>query len=213
VRRPSAAPVSLEAKFSPNPSQTKTEPILQRLKGSALVRRAFDKKFTFRLTKAAEGRRTPGRWRAVATSILSAMLFVSRLASAQQPITNDSPVQFRAVDIYIDSKDKALAAYQLTFSVANGGAKIVGIEGGDRPAFAEPPYYDPKAMQQERVIIAAFSTNAVNALPTGKTRVATIHLQLNSATQPEFNLKLQAAADADGNRIKAETSVEERKAK
>src|SRR5262245_34974792 len=170
-------------------------------------------------TKAAESRRTPGRWRAVAHSSLIAKLFliamilVSALAQSTSAQTNAAPVRFRAVDIYVDSKDKPLAAYQLDFSVIGGGAKIVGIEGGERPAFAEPPYYDPTAMQQERVIIAAFSTNAVNALPTGKTRVATIHLQLSGATEPEYNLKLQAAADADGNRIKAETSFEERKAK
>ena len=59
----------------------------------------------------------------------------------------------------------ALAAYQIEFSVTNILTKIVGIEGGQHPAFREPPFYDPKAMQQERVIIAAFSTD--NAEPYG----------------------------------------------
>ena len=127
----------------------------------------------------------------------------------------DAAVQFRAVDIYVDSKEMPLAAYQLEFSVTNAAsaAKIVGIEGGESPAFSEPPFYDPQAMQHERVIIAAFSTNTVDNLPKGKTRVATIHLQTARAVEPEFALKLETAADTTGNRIPAETSVEERKTK
>jgi hypothetical protein len=129
--------------------------------------------------------------------------------------TGDAAVEFRAVDVYVDSKEQLLAAYQLEFSVTNAAsaAKIVGIEGGDAPAFSEPPFYDPQAMQHERVIIAAFSTNAISDLPHGKTRVATIHLQTNRAVEPEYQLKLEAAADTNGNRISAETIAEERKTK
>ena len=128
---------------------------------------------------------------------------------------DDAAIQFRAVDIYVDSKEEPLAAYQLEFSVTNAAsaAKIVGIEGGESSAFSEPPFYDPQAMQHERVIIAAFSTNSVRNLPKGKTRVATIHLQTSRAVKPEFELKLEAAADSNGNRIPVETSVEERKKK
>jgi len=128
---------------------------------------------------------------------------------------DDAAVQFRAVDIYVDSKDQPLAAYQLEFSVTNAAsaAKIVGIEGGEHSAFSEPPFYDPKAMQHERVIVAAFSTNALGNLPRGKTRVATIHLQTSRAVEPKYELKLEVAADSNGNRIPVETSVEERKAK
>jgi hypothetical protein len=128
--------------------------------------------------------------------------------SAQEPA-----VRFGAVDLYIDSKDKPLAAYQLEFSAPAGDVKIIGIEGGEHPAFSRPPYYDPKAMQQERVIIAAFSTNAVDNLPVGKTRVATIHFQVRSAASPDFQLKLQVAADAQGNKIPVEASAQERKPK
>jgi hypothetical protein len=134
-------------------------------------------------------------------------------AAAQQTATNDSAIRFRAVDIYVDSKDKPLAAYQIEFSVTNGNARIVGIEGGEHSAFSEPPFYDPKAMQHERVIIAAFSTNVASNLPKGKMRIATIHIQTGSAVELEFELKLQAAADSNGNKIAAEANAEERKAK
>ena len=127
---------------------------------------------------------------------------------AQQP-AEESRIRFRAVDIYIDSANTPLAAYQLEFSVTNGVAKIVGIEGGSHRAFHEPPFYDPKAMQQERVIIAAFSTEEPKNLPTGKTRVATIHIQTIGIEQPAFQLKLETAGDSGGNRIPATVSAQE----
>ena len=65
-------------------------------------------------------------------------------AFAQPVSTNNAAVRFVAVDIFVDSQDKSLAAYQLEFSVTNGVAKIVGIEGGEHPAFREAPFYDPK---------------------------------------------------------------------
>jgi hypothetical protein len=137
--------------------------------------------------------------------VLAARLF------AQQLVVEEPQVRFRAVDIYVDSTNVPLAAYQLEFSVTNGVAKIVGIEGGEHPAFHEPPYYDPKAIQQERVIIAAFSTDKPENLPTGKTRVATIHLQITGTSQPAYQLTLQTAADSAGNKIFATATVEEKK--
>ncbi len=132
---------------------------------------------------------------------------------AQSAITNTVPVQFRTVDISLDTKGKPLATYQLEFSATAGDVKIVGIEGGEHPAFAQPPFYDPKAIQHNRVIIAAFSTETADKLPKGKTRVATIHVQTKGTGELKFELKLQAAADAGGNKIAAEASVKERKTK
>jgi hypothetical protein len=175
--------------------------------------------------KAAEDRRRPRRRRAdknatwFAAAVKSVLLAMTVLAAclhsavAQQSVTNDSAVRFRAVDIYVDSKESPLAAYQIEFSVTNGNARIVGIEGGEHPAFTEPPFYDPKAMQHERVIVAAFSTNPVSNLPKGKTRLTTIHIQTSRAVGPEFELKLQAAADSNGKKIPAEASAQERNAK
>lgn len=146
--------------------------------------------------------------------ILLAILMTLACGRISAQPTQETAVQFRAVDIYVNSRAQPLAAYQLEFSVTNAAsaAKIVGIEGGDSPAFSKPPFYDPQAMQHERVIIAAFSTNTVNNLPKGKTRVATIHLQTTRGVKPEFELKLEVAADANGNRIPAEATAWERKA-
>ncbi len=128
---------------------------------------------------------------------------------AQETSSKDN-VRFLAVDIYVDSKDKPLAAYQLEFSVTNGNAKIVGIEGGEHPAFREAPYYDPKAIQEERVIIAAFSTERADNLPLGRTRLATVHLQLRGIMMSQFSVNLQAAANEVGAPLQLEVSLVER---
>lgn len=130
------------------------------------------------------------------------ILFCASAASlfAEEP---NSDIHFRAINVYVDSGSTPLAAYQLEFSVTNVTAKIVGIEGGASKAFRAPPFYDPKAMQQERVIIAAFSTDEPEHLPSGKTRVATIHIETIGEKRPAFDLKLQAAADSTGKKISA----------
>jgi hypothetical protein len=128
-----------------------------------------------------------------------------------QQTTADKAVHFRTVDVYVDSKTKPLAAYQLELSIKRGDAKIVGVEGGEHPAFKEAPFYDPKAIQQERVIIAAFNTGSADTLPKGKTRVATIHVQITGDLRPEYAIKLAATATVDGKKIPSEATFEERK--
>jgi len=143
-------------------------------------------------------------------TLLTSLLRPAALC-AQQPAHEEGPSRFSAVDIYVDSKNAPLAAYQIEFAATNGIAKIVGIEGGESTAFHEPPFYDAKAIQHERVIIAAFKTAASDKLPSGKTRIATIHLQIVGEQAPQFELKLEVAANPDGNRISADASFEERK--
>src|SRR4051812_44284824 len=140
---------------------------------------------------------------------LLAMLIVFKLGISCAQTNGEAPVRFQAVDIVIDAGATPLAAYQLEFRATNGNAKIVGIEGGEPTAFKGAPYYDPKAMQQERVIIAAFSTQS--PLPKGKVRVATIHLQISGDKEPGYSVVLQVTADAAGSRIAVAATFEERK--
>jgi len=129
---------------------------------------------------------------------------------AHTAVTNQT-IRFQAVDIFIDSKETPLAAYQLEFLVKTGDTKVVGVEGGEHPAFKDAPFYDPKAIQHERVIIAAFSTSSGDKLPKGKTRVATIHLQITGERNPDCAVQLETAATLEGRRIPVETTFEERK--
>jgi hypothetical protein len=122
-----------------------------------------------------------------------------------QPTTSPA-VRFSALDIYVDSGDRLLAAYQCEFTAARGDVKIVGIEGGEHAAFTNPPYYDPAALMNNRVILAAFNTGA--ALPIGKSRVARIHVRIAGDVQPQYELKLTTAGGSDGQRIDAKISMD-----
>jgi hypothetical protein len=120
--------------------------------------------------------------------------------------TNQAKVRFAPLHIYLDSGNKPLAAYQFELKAAAGQIKIVGVEGGQHKAFEEAPYYDPAALANNRIIIAAFNTGS--ELPKGRTRIATIHLQIIGDAEPDYELKLTVAGDADANEIPAKISFE-----
>ncbi|MHC4519851.1 MAG: hypothetical protein ACYTAS_14780 [Planctomycetota bacterium] len=135
---------------------------------------------------------------------LALALFVPRSAEASRVI--DSKVRFAPVHIYLDSGSQPLAAYQFELKATKGQIKIVGVEGGEHGAFGEAPYYDSAALMQDRIIIAAFNTGP--DLPAGRTRIATIHLQIAGDIVPEYELEPMVAADADGKEIAAELTLE-----
>ncbi len=146
----------------------------------------------------------------VAISLILAFLY----AEAGQAATKVGPkVRFAPLHIYLDSGNKSLAAYQFELKAAAGkpapakaGVKIVGVEGGQHKAFKEAPYYDPAALANDRIIIAAFNTGS--ELPRGRTRIATIHLQIIGDAEPDYELKLVVAGDADAKEIPAKISFE-----
>ena len=117
----------------------------------------------------------------------------------------EDAVRFEAIDVFVDSGDQTLAAWQLELSSMAGDARIVGIEGGEHPAYATPPYYDPKAMKSNRVIIGAFSQN--ESLPSGRCRVARIHVQLTGPGSRLWKSELTTSATAGGEKIPASVSI------
>ena len=121
------------------------------------------------------------------------------------PTTTEASSRFAFVDAFVDSKDQPLAAYQFELSARGPGVTLVGVEGGDAPAFAEPPYYDPKANLQNRIIIAAFNTGA--NLPHGRTRVARVMVRLTGNRTTAWSAKLDVAASADAKPINADIQV------
>lgn len=153
--------------------------------------------------------------RTIVIILISMCLMVSSLA--QQPVQDiiyteagppiGSPaVRFAPLHVFLDSGDQALAAFQFELKTSAGQIKIVGVEGGEHPAFGKPPYYDPAALTQDRIIIAAFDTG--DDLPTGRTRIATIHLQIIGDIEPDYALDLTVAASVDGEQIPAEITFE-----
>jgi len=147
----------------------------------------------------------------LATGLIVAGLAWQGAADATPPEPVEMPVRFEAVHVYVDSADVPLAAYQFELSATRGTMQILGVENGEHAAFAEPPFYDRKTTQQratERVVIAAYSTADAAALPTGKTRVATVHLQLSGNNAGDLAVELQAASNPDGDKIQPTITFE-----
>ena len=142
--------------------------------------------------------------RTLAPICIAALLAVT-IVCAQDDVQS---VRFGAIAVYVQTGDRPLAAYQLDLSAANGDVTIVGIEGGQSEVFTAPPYYDPAAIQNDRVIIASFSTAAADALPRGKVRIATIHVQIVGDIEPEYDATITVAAPVDGEPIDAELILE-----
>jgi hypothetical protein len=149
------------------------------------------------------------------------LLTVARLAFTQavdeqaQPII-DPPapgpaVRFEAVEVYVDSGEAPLAAYQVQLGDRAGRVQVVGVENGEHAAFGSAPFYDREAVnagKADRVILAAFSTADPKDLPTGRTRVATVHLRVAGEEQVDYQATLIAAARADGAKIPAKLTIE-----
>ena len=125
----------------------------------------------------------------------------------QKPGPATAPSSFKIVDIYIDSGPTPLAAYEFEFMAMSGDVQIVGIEKGDSPLFGDPPYYDPAALSNNRIIIGSFNTT--NELPTQRSRVARLHLHISGNTRPQYALSLIVAGSRDGTPIAATASFKE----
>lgn len=134
-------------------------------------------------------------------SILVVLLLTVANGAAAEP-------RFVAVDVFIDSA-APLAAWQFEFSDLNNATKVVGIENGDVAAFNRAPFYDRDAVaggNADRIVVADYSLTSRSDLPTGRIRVATLHLMVSGAT--DFASKLIVAATHGGKSIEAEISVE-----
>ena len=118
---------------------------------------------------------------------------------------------FQTLEIYLDPQGSPLGAYQFELTEAHGRMTVVGLENGEHPAFAQPPFYDHAAVSSgraDRVIAAAYSLRPAASLPTGRTRVCTVHVQLTGAGEPEFELSLVVAGNAEGRPIPATIEFE-----
>jgi hypothetical protein len=137
------------------------------------------------------------------------LLLLSSLLLAQAPVP-DAPsagnaVRFGALDVFVDSGAQPLAAYQFELKVTSGDVKLVGVEGGEHAAFKQPPYYDPKALAGQRIVIAAFDSGA--DLPRGRTRVARLMVQVRGAATPTYAATVQVAASPEAKAFPATISI------
>lgn len=145
---------------------------------------------------------------AAACQILVLLYAVASAADAQENAPEN--IRFEAVDIYVEAAEP-LAAWQFELSDPAAAITIVGVENGESAAFERAPYYDLEAVQQgsaDRIIVADFSLSPVSLLPIGRTRVATIHVRVMGQAEPNYNLRLIAAGNAEGHSIDAQISLD-----
>jgi hypothetical protein len=138
------------------------------------------------------------------TVLFVAVLVTAALALFARAMPVQQQPSFAFVDVVVDSGSTPLAAWQVELVDGTKQASIVGIEGGEHAAFRDPPYHDRRALQKNRVVIAAFQTDG--ALPTGSTRVARVHYH-TSGMSPVWHVQIVTAADADGRPIQAAVSI------
>ena len=132
--------------------------------------------------------------------LMAAALVLAPLAAAAGDFS------FMPLDIYIDSGDEPLAAYQFELRYDSWAYSIAGIEGGEG-ALAEAPYYDPRGMESGRIVIASFTTDPNPA--AGRVRVATVHVAVDEDVAPEqdFAVTLVVAAGPAENTVRAEIEI------
>ncbi|HXE56119.1 MAG TPA: hypothetical protein VN541_24045 [Tepidisphaeraceae bacterium] len=146
-----------------------------------------------------------------AIPILAAILLAppgaaDRNRSPSRPLdVGRSNPRFVWVDAYIDPHGAALAAYQFELTARGADVTLVGVEGGEHPAFTQPPYYDPRANVQNRIVIAAYSTGT--DLPRSRTRVARVMLRVTGNVSPAYSTKLQVAASPEAKPIEAQIDI------
>lgn len=141
------------------------------------------------------------RWRAVAALVLLAGLLCLGPQMTLRAADAEPAEQFATLDVYLDSAGRELGAYQVV--ITGRDAQLVGLSGGeDHAAFADPPFYDPRALHAAppRIIIAAFST--ATELPTHKVRVARLHVQYTGTQLPHFSPQVMVAGDRNARPLR-----------
>jgi len=137
------------------------------------------------------------------------LLLLPLLCLAASPANSPTGSRFTYVDIMIDPKGQALAAWQFEFTAEVGQISLVGVEGGDAVAYGKrPPYYDPAALAGNRIIVGDYSLDP--GAPRTRTRVARLMLEIRGDAKPQYATKLMAAANADGKTIPVELTLAEK---
>jgi hypothetical protein len=147
--------------------------------------------------------------RTATTWLLAALCATATHGLWAQPVERS---RFAVVDVYVDS-NAPVAAWQFELRERRGLMQVVGIEGGEGQGFHEPPFYDRRAVAQgnsDRVIVASYSLTTPAQLPSGRVRVASVHVRLLGEAAPDYDLRLIAAGTADGRVIDAKISLETR---
>jgi hypothetical protein len=137
-------------------------------------------------------------------AIIGGLLAVLAVGLATRPARSAAVPQPVFLPLAIElTSTSAVSAYQLEITVIAGEASFVGIEGGAAP-FDAPPSYDPEALSDRRIILAAFDTTAV--LPPGTHRVATLHVR-ELGPGAAYQVRVLAVANSAAERVTAAATI------
>ena len=117
--------------------------------------------------------------------------------------------RFVPLEVQLDSSEP-VAAWQFELEDRQAVTKVVGVENGGHPAFRTAPYYDRTAVAQgdtSRIVVADYSLADADQLPSGRFRLATLHLMVRG--EPDFELRLMTATTSEGGAIDASISLAE----
>lgn len=117
----------------------------------------------------------------------------------------EAKARFVPVEVFLDSP-QPVAAWQFELKDRNASIKVVGVENGGSDVFQRAPYYDREAVTRgdaRRIVVADYSLADESELPSGRVRVATLHLMLDG--DADFELNLVTATTADGRPIETAT--------
>ncbi len=128
-----------------------------------------------------------------------------RLGAAVASEAHTESSRFLAIDVFVDSGDWPLASWQIEIEDETHAMELVGIEGGEHPAFARPPTFDAAAFLHHRVILASFQLDG--PFPTHRTRVARLHFRMREQSIPKLVAHLRAATSVDGELIAADVET------
>lgn len=109
------------------------------------------------------------------------------------------PRIFGTIVVTLDPAGRELAGWQLRADFGKSDARIVGVEGGEHPAWAEAPHYDPRALNGGEIVLAALAADT--ELPTGPTVVAVIHVEHDRSGLPPLEISEVVAVGSDGSEI------------
>lgn len=142
--------------------------------------------------------------------VLATFIVFACCSFTSHALANDN-IRFAAIDVYLHTSEP-VAAWQFELSDRQGTMKIVGVENGESAAYLRAPYYDREAVrlgEADRIVIADYSLAEIENLPTGRTRIATVHLLLG-ADDAGLEADLITATTHDGQVIDASISLDVR---
>lgn len=109
-----------------------------------------------------------------------------------------------ALDVFVDSGANPLVAYRMVLADPSGRVKVIGVEDGSPAGFRSVPV-DPYGPQSQSIYLAAMNTGA--GAPSGKIRIARLHVIIFGDGEPQYRPMRFEAATVGGEWMPAAVAI------